>query len=512
MRLLQDLVTEAAIRAPEALAIRAPDGEMTYGEFDRLANQVARALLELGVCPGDRVALWTEKSTKSLIAMQAVLRIGAAYVPIDPQSPCLRSRKIIENCKVAAVITSRSRAEELLIGDLADIPCLSTDGSWQGFGWDSLRVFSDDELPPSDSTENDLAYILYTSGSTGQPKGVSISHLNALAFIDWAVETIQASSRDRFANHAPFHFDLSVLDLYAAFSVGASVHVISEKVAYLPKQMIDFIQNERISIWYSVPSAVILMMEHGGLLDIPELPLRVLLFAGEPFAVKHLRNVRDRWSNLRLLNLYGPTETNVCTYYEVKQIHEKRTTPVPIGKATCGDKVWLMKVDGSVATIPGEEGELFVSGPTVMLGYWGQPPQGEKPYGTGDIVRIEDDGNFVYIGRRDHLVKVRGHRVELGDIESALLELAQVREASVIVKGSGLEARLVAFLVCSGDKPPTLLEIKRHCSKRLPHYMIVDEVKRIEAAPRTTTGKVDKNILKEMILESPLVDPKKKAA
>ena len=497
---LQDLVIRSAIINPDAIAVHGPDESLTYGEMDILANQIARALAEFGVRPGDRVALWVDKSARVVAAMQGILRLGAAYVPIDPLSPALRARAIMRDCQVRALVTTRPRAEEALTGELADVVCLCTEGSWQGLNWNELRLFSGEPFEGPEISENDLAYILYTSGSTGVPKGVCISHRNALAFIEWSAQEIDASPSDRFSNHAPFHFDLSVLDLYVAFLAGASVSLIPEGISYIPKRLIDFIVNEKITVWYSVPSALILMMEHGNLLDLADTTLRVIFFAGEPFPIKYLRQLRERWPLMRLFNLYGPTETNVCTFFEVFNIPPERNTPVPIGKASCGDRVWAMKPDGSEAMV-GEEGELMVTGPTVLLGYWGQPAHGDKPYPTGDIVRLQEDGNYVYIGRRDHMVKVRGHRIELGDIEAALLEHSEIGQAAVVVTGSGMEARLVAFLVSIANPPLMLLDVKRHCAKRLPRYMIVDEVRFVEAPPRTSTGKFDRRKLLEMASE-----------
>jgi acyl-coenzyme A synthetase/AMP-(fatty) acid ligase len=233
------------------------------------------------------------------------------------------------------------------------------------------------------------------------------------------------------------------------------------------------------------------MMEQGGLLEQPEIPLRAILFAGEPFPIKHLRRLFKRWPFKRFLNLYGPTETNVCTFYEVKEIEEDRTKPVSIGKECSGDRVWAIKADGNLVK-PGEEGELMVSGPTVMLGYWGRPPHGDTVYPTGDLVRLEKDGNYDYVGRCDNMVKVRGHRIELGEIEAALGDHPHVHENAVIVSASELDARLIAFIVCRNFEAPTLLDIKRHCSERLPRYMIVDELRVLDQLPRTRNGKVDR--------------------
>lgn len=488
---LKDLLILSAKHTPDALAIKGPDGSMTYGELDHLANRIARALVELGVRSDDRVGIWLDKSVHAVAAMQGALRLGAAYVPLDPLAPASRTCTILGDCAMRALVSTRERAETVLTDDIEHVACLYADGAGPGLHWDDLLSFSDEPIKGPAAGYDDLAYILYTSGSTGKPKGVCISHRNALAFIHWAAEELQATPADRFSNHAPFHFDLSVLDLYVAFQTGACVSLIPDGMSYVPRRLVDFILQENITIWYSVPSALTLMMEQGGLLDVQSIPLRAILFAGEPFPIKHLRRLFERWPSVRFLNLYGPTETNVCTFYEVTEIRADRTKPVPIGRACSGDRVWAVKDDGTEVK-PGEEGELMVSGPTVLLGYWGRPPHGDRPYATGDIVRLQEDGNYIYIGRRDHMVKVRGHRIELGDIEAALGEHPQIHEAAVVVSGSGVEARLIAFIVSTTDEPPTLLDIKRHCAERLPRYMIVDDARFIPALPRTRNGKVDR--------------------
>ncbi|WP_394839212.1 amino acid adenylation domain-containing protein [Pendulispora rubella] len=484
---LARLVLDSAARSPEHLAVRAPDASFTYGELDEWANRFAHRLRELGVGPGDRVAIWMDKGARAIAAMQGVLRLGAAYVPIDPLSPSLRAQSIFEDCTVKAVVTQTAKV-------LAEgLPALRVDDPEE-----AARLARAPVSPVGDvaHAEDELAFILYTSGSTGRPKGVCISHRNALAFVEWAAGVVGVSALDRLSNHAPFHFDLSVFDLYVAFLGGASCHIVPEGVAYAPSRAVEFMASEGITLWYSVPSALILMMEKGRLLDLGA-PPRAVVFAGEPFPIKHLRTLREAWPNVRLLNFYGPTETNVCTWYEVDRIEPGRLHPVPIGRASSGDRVWAEKPDGTVAG-PGEEGELFVSGPTVMLGYWGKPPQGDAPYATGDIVRLLDDGNYFYVGRRDHMVKVRGHRIELGDIEATLLAHAAIQGAAVVIAGTGLEARLVACLVARGERPP-LLDLKRHCAERLPRYMIVDESQFFDELPVTPNGKTDYQRLAELV-------------
>lgn len=495
--MLHELVQTAVRRDPTAVAVSTAHERWTYAHLDATANRQAHALVELGVQPGDRVAVWLEKSPRAVAALQAVLRLGAAYVPIDPLSPATRAARIVRDCSAAAVVCDPDRAEQLDDLGLPPAPYLgaATPG---GMPWTAVDACSAAPLPPVAADHDALAYVLYTSGSTGDPKGVCISHRAALAFVEWAATELGARPDDCFANHAPFHFDLSVLDLYAAFAAGARVHLVPSAMAYAPERLVALLVEEAITVWYSVPSALVLMMREGGLLGVPldRLALRALLFAGEVFPVQHLAPLRRCWPHVRFLNLYGPTETNVCTFHEVAP-EDPVVRPVPLGAGCCGDEVWAEHADGHVCA-PGEEGELVVDGPTVMLGYWGRAPVNLSPYRTGDIVRVRDDASFDYVGRRDGMVKVRGHRVELGEIEVALGRHPAISDAAVAVAGSGLEARLVAFVVAApGIDAPSILEMKRHCAQHLPQSMIVDAVEALGQLPRTPNGKIDRRLLAE---------------
>jgi len=391
--LLPDLLGDGLRRNPEGTAVREPGAEITYRELSHLINRVAQALLTRGVQPGDRVAVWLPKSINAVAAMQAVLRIGAAYVPVDPLSPVARARQVITDCDPSVCVTEPERAAAgispagpvrmLLLGEGARGLDASTPAS---------------RLPPPPVTPDSLAYILYTSGSTGQPKGVCISHRNALAFIEWALEELGPTRGDRLSSHAPFHFDLSVLDLYAAFASGACVSLIPEGASFVGPRLVDLVRRERITIWYSVPSALMMMMDSGGLLEARPGSLRSVLFAGEPFPIVPLRRLRATFPAVRMLNLYGPTETNVCTYHEVVDVPGDEVTALPIGRACSGDRVWAVRDDGADAGI-GDTGELLVDGPTVMLGYWGRPAH-RGPYHTGDLVQRLDESNYAYLGRR----------------------------------------------------------------------------------------------------------------
>ncbi|MEU2790557.1 amino acid adenylation domain-containing protein [Streptomyces sp. NPDC007100] len=501
--LLHDLVTRAARHTPDATAVTDPTTTLTYAQLDALSDQLALALHSLGVSPGDRVIIWADKTVRAVAATQAVLRLGAVYVPVDPRNPAHRATQIIDDCTPAAVVTTTDRAPTLahpaattLLLDTPLPPGRSATPHGTPPTTPTLTPTPTPRSPRPRLSSDSPAYILYTSGSTGRPKGVCLSHRNALAFVNWATETLHATPADRFANHAPLNFDLSVLDLYTAFSAGASVHLIPPDLAHTPRALTDLLDRQRLTIWYSVPSALLLMMRNGGLLDRQLPHLRAVLFAGEVFPPDDLHRLRRHWPGKRFLNLYGPTETNVCTAYELPTPQARTpATPTPIGRPTCGNDITILAPEGDPT---GEDatttGELAVAGPTVMLGYWNQPPH-QGWYRTGDRVRKDENGDLHYLGRLDDTVKIHGIRMHLTEIEAALTSHPQVSEAAALTTGSALDTRLTAFIVPATTPAPTLLTLKRHCATRLPQGITIDAVQTLPALPRNTNGKLDRHQL-----------------
>jgi amino acid adenylation domain-containing protein len=494
---LCQLAIDSAARHPERTAVRSGGESFTYQSLDETANRMANAFLALGARPSGRVCLWLDKSFIALAAMQGALRAGCAYVPIDPLAPLARAHTILNDCAPDVLVTTSARAAALREAGFSGARILATDGEGGDLNASSLSRYPHG-LPPSPlPTGEALAYILYTSGSTGTPKGVCVSHRAALAFVRWGQKELAVTADDVLASHAPLHFDLSVFDIYAAFAAGACVSLVPESLAYSPPGLVKWLLQERPTLWYSVPFALISMMEHGGLLEISP-PMRAVLFAGEVFPIEPLKRLRRAWPSPRFLNLYGPTETNVCTFYEVPQSLDGRATPVPIGRACCGDEAWAVREDGVRAQL-GEEGELHVRGPTVMSGYWGRAPVEEMRYATGDWVKVLDGAEFEYKGRRDGMLKLRGYRIEPGDVEAALQSHPKIREAAVLADTSRSPARLVAFLSCDSEAP-ALLEVKQHCAERLPRYMVVDAIRLLPELPRSRNGKVDRPALQQLLV------------
>ena len=515
---LHDYLAATALRRPDSVAVVEPGrGDIKYRELDALSNRLRDRLCAMGVRPGDRVGIYLRKSIDGVAAIHGILKAGAAYVPVDPTAPPARNAYIMHNCSVSALVMEARFAEKFRAEHDALGPSPSTVVVEQTGGGAGLRAALDlldarQPALPAATTQSgraDLAYILYTSGSTGKPKGVMLSHENAVSFVDWCSEVFEPHSGDRFSSHAPFHFDLSILDLHVCLKHGATLVLIGEDIGKDPERLAALIADERISVWYSAPSILSLLAQHGKLDQRDYSALRLVLFAGEVFPVKHLRALAEQWPNRRYFNLYGPTETNVCTYYEVMlPIAQDRTVPFPIGKNCSHLKCKVVNPAGEDGST-GEEGELVVSGRGVMQGYWASPAQTERAfiadrdgiqwYRTGDVVVETSAGDYTYLGRRDRMIKRRGYRVELGEIEAGLYKHPLVKEAAVVAlpdEEAGIKVK--AFLSCREDKRPSLIAMKRFCADHLPLYMIPDTFSWMEALPKTSTDKVDYQRLKDL--------------
>lgn len=492
----------AAATRPGSLAVAATDGTLNYAQLAERAGQYATVLQGLGVGPGDRVAISAEKCTDTVAALYGIMAAGAAYVPIDPGMPTVRADTILTDAGCRALCVDAKRADRLA-SVRAQVPRVAV-----GPVGDPSVVRPDGAEPSSleGGCESDLAYLLYTSGSTGVPKGVMLTHRNALAFVDWAVDRFGITADDRLSSHAPFHFDLSVLDLYAAARAGASVHLLAPEVAAFGTEMANAVAAAQITVWYSVPSALVLLAQAADPALVSS--LRLVFFAGEVYPVRHLRQLRALLPGATLVNLYGPTETNVCTYHVVPE-HLDADAPLPIGRACENQAVIAFDDEGQPVDELGE-GELWVRGPTVMKGYWGdagrtaqvlvQNPLNDRfsdpMYRTGDLVRRLPGDVYEFLGRRDHQIKSRGYRIELGEIEHALLSHEGVHEAAVIaIPDDSLGHALHAFVALVGTEQPDEMALKRHLLERVPRYMIPQRIAITERLPRTSTGKIDRSRL-----------------
>lgn len=522
--LLHRLVTAAAESDPAATAVVDGDRTLTYGDLETDANRLCAVLRARGVAKGDRVGIYLEKSAEAVVALYGAMKAGAAYVPLDANAPPARIAYIAADCGLSTLVTGSEVASRwvelhkhgaplrhLVVPDVVEADALG-DAVPSGV---EVTTAADLAEAPTDgpvtrTIGRDLAYVLYTSGSTGRPKGVMLSHDNALGFVSWAVRTFGVRSDDRVSQFAPFIFDLSTFDLFATALAGASLHLVRPQSQLFPRVVRTWLADEAITVVYAVPSLLTSLIERTeiGPGDLPA--LRTVLFAGEVFPPKHLSRLMHALPDATFANLYGPTETNVCTGFVVPEPPDPEGPPVSIGSAIDGDEGIVVREDGSVAR-PGETGELYVRGATVMQGYWGDaertaaslvpnpaaPHLTDPVYRTGDLVIEGADGNYSLVGRRDNQVKRRGYRIELGDIEAALNAHPAVRESAVSAEvRDGVTDRLVAHVAADGVDAR---ELEQFCVERVPRYMVPDEVRISPSLPRTPTGKIDRFALREAL-------------
>jgi amino acid adenylation domain-containing protein len=524
--LLHQILPLSAAQHPGREAVRMDGRSMTYAELDELTNQVARQLHAIGVRRGDRVGIYVNKSFASVISVFGIMKAGAAYVPLDPNAPAKRLSYITRDCNVQVLLTVSNKVASLegflaegsplkhvvLLDAPEDAPAPVVAGLTNVPLSD---VLSQDKAPPltDEMVDADLAYILYTSGSTGVPKGVMIAHRTILTFVRWCTHEFQMTENDRVTSHAPLHFDLSTFDLYATVRAGATIILVAETLSALPVKLADLLQNERVTITYMVPSILSLMASYGKLDGHDLTSLRFILFAGEVFPVKYLRKLVAGVPHVGYYNLYGPTETNVCTYYKVvpADVAPERTTAVPIGRACANMEVFAVDDQGQLITEPGKEGELYARGSCVAQGYWGDKTKTEKSfvqnpfnslypdmiYKTGDVVTLaEDRVNWLYVGRRDHMIKSRGYRVELGEIENVLYRHEQVKEAAAVaIPDELLGSRIRCYVAIAEGATVTGKELEAFCVKFLPKYMVPERIEVRDVLPKTSSGKVDRTAL-----------------
>jgi len=512
--LLSHAIDETAARTPDHDAIRCMGDGLTYAELADQSDRLAHVLIEQGVRRGDRVGLYLDKGLRAAVAIYGILKAGAAYVPLDPAAPVARLGFILRDCGIRHLITEPSKRATLIQFGEAGIvldACVGVDATdglpGRAVPWDTLDA-APAGPPVIAVTEQDLAYILYTSGSTGVPKGVMHTHRSALSWATIAARTYGFRPDDRISNHAPLHFDLSTLDYFATAAVGATTLVIPHLYTKMPASLSALMESERLTVLYVVPLALTQLLMHGAL-DTRDLSaLRWVLFGGEPLPPKYLRGLMAAWPHARFSNVYGPTEVNGVTYHVIPHSYPDHETeePIPIGR-TFGN-VDALVVDGANELVEiGEPGELIVRTPTMMRGYWGRPDLNATAFAhrpafdhyedtyhkTGDLVREQADGAYQFLGRKDRQIKVRGYRVELAEIEAVLSAHGSVSAAAAFGVPNDLGIQRIEAAVIA--QPGTTLaaeDLRQHAESHLPAYAIPEAIDIVDRFPETSTGKIDR--------------------
>lgn len=523
--LLHHVLSESAAKYPDKEALVFQNDTVTFAELDRESSRLASHLSGIGIERGARVGIYLNRGIASITGAFGILKAGATYVPVDPLCPPGRLNYIINKCEIKFMLASRDKLA--VIGQVfpANSPLESIvvmngldsvarlPGSTKLIDWQEARKTAGEDAPCVNTIDSDLAYILFTSGSTGNPKGVMLSHLNSLTFVNSAHDFFQIKTNDRFSNICPLHFDMSVFDLFVAFKAGATVVIIPETTAVFPIKLAEVIAKNRISVWNSVPSALSLLASYKNLDSHDLSSLRLILFAGEQFPLKYLRRLQEAVPKARFCNMYGQTEANSSTYYWVDQLPADAKASLPIGRPLPNFDVFALDEEGKQVTRPGQEGELYVRASTVAAGYWGEvektekafvknplrPDLNERVYKTGDLVHLDPDGNYVFLGRKDHMIKSRGYRIEIGEIETVLCNHPEVKNAVVIPIPDELIGNRIAVIIVPMT-PGTIKrdDVLKYCSQQLPKYMIPEIVEFRDSLPTTSSGKVDRKKLSDL--------------
>ncbi|MEM7373372.1 MAG: amino acid adenylation domain-containing protein [Bacteroidota bacterium] len=513
--LLHQSLDVSAAKFPDKLAFKSGKHAVSYSEMHKKSGQLARLLIELGVKKGDRVGIYTNRSLESVIGVYGILRAGAIFVPLDPTAPDKRTLFLIQDCGIQYLISQSAQRKKLarllqhtpplryILGLMADweVPCID----WQD-------IWAMPELShPIRMVEKDLAYIMYTSGSTGQPKGIMHSHFSGLRYARMSADLYEVHEEDLIGTHAPLHFDISTFGYFTAPLVGATSVIIPDAYIILPASLSQLIEKEALSIWYSVPLALIRLLTRG-VLDQRDLSsLRWVLFGGEPFPVKHLKALMELWPHARFSNVYGPAEINQCTYYHLPAPPSEEES-IPLG-TLCANTEMRILDEHDQPVRPDETGELLVRTSTMMTAYWNQPhltQQGfyiEEPhpgyqetfYRTGDLVRINEKGDLMFLGRKDRQVKLKSYRVELDEIEAVLVAHEAVEEAAIVAirKEDSLHIE-GAVIMKVGDKVNEA-SLLNHMSQYVPSYAVPEQIHILQTLPYTTSGKINYPVLAEQV-------------
>ncbi|WP_280296552.1 non-ribosomal peptide synthetase, partial [Nocardia abscessus] len=499
-RTLVDVFDEQVARTPDSTALLLPDGgTLTYRDFDARVNRLARWLIARGAGPETVVAVAIRRSAELVTALYAVVKAGAAFLPIDPDHPSARIAHVLGAARPLVVLTTTADGEDLPGG----FECASVD-RLDVTGLSEARITDAQRRTPL--RPNHLAYVLFTSGSTGVPKGVALTHAATVSQLAWAQQQWPHDTSDAVLHKTPITFDIAVWELFWPLQTGARIVVAEPGGHRDPAYLAAVIARHRITTVHFVPSMLDVLLESAGAAELPS--IRRVFVAGEALAQRTVDAAAQVFVHAELVNWYGPAEAEVVTAARCSPQAATAAT-VPIGAPAAGMKVYVL--DARLRPVPvGVVGELYVSGVQVARGYHSRPEltcrafvanpfgaAGERLYRTGDLVRWRKTGELEYLGRSDFQVKVRGQRVEPGDIEAALRAVAQVARAVAVVTTE----RIVGYVTLAPGAVTDGRAIREQLTRMLPSYLVPDAVQVLDAMPLTANGKLDRSALPQPVFD-----------
>ena len=506
--LVNHFLEESARRHPDKIALVCDDRRITYTQVDEESNRVANGLLEKGVQRGDRVAVWLPNSVDTVIAIFGILKAGATFTVINSTTKADKLVRVLNNCAARAIFSPGRRAGKTT--DLFDsVPSLvvgvlcgkgASDGAASCADLVDINHLKEDcspIAPPSRALEVDLACLIYTSGSTGDPKGVMSTHANMVFAASSIIEYLENTADDIVINVLPLSFDYGLYQLLMVMKFGGTL--VLEKGFAFPAAVMKKIEQEKVTGLPGVPTVFAMLLQ----MDLDKFDLsslRYLTNTAAALPVEHIQQLRDAFPWARLYSMYGLTECKRTLYLPPEELDRR---PGSVGIAIPGTEVWIEDDEGNRLG-PGQVGELVIRGGHVMQGYWNNPEatarwyrQGAYPADrrlySGDLFRMDQEGFFFFVARKDNIIKSRGEKVAPKEVEGVLYKLPGVVEVAVVGVPDGLLGQAIKAVIACGD-PPTLSkrDVLRHCTKHLEDYMIPKHVEFRDSLPKTASGKVDK--------------------
>lgn len=498
---IHQLFEEQATRAPDAVALHGENSLVTFAELNDRSNQLARYLCRSGVMLEDRVAICLERSVEMIVALLAVLKAGAAYVPLEPSYPAERASFIIENSEAKLILTTKSLAATL---DARKIVCLDDVGA------ELARESKDNSL--STASAKNAAHVIYTSGSTGRPKGVISSHSASINRFAWMWQSYPFAADDVCCQKTSLSFVDSIWEIFGPLLQGVPLVIIPDETVKDPLRFVTTLAGHKVTRLVLVPSLLRAMLEESRDLSSVLGSLRICVCSGETLSASLVADFSKQLPNAQLINLYGSSEVAAdVTCFEVPRLTSLRDITVPIGRPIGNTQVYVLDDELRPNAI-GVPGEIFVGGEGLARGYLNQPEMtaerfipdpfaaGQRLFRTGDVGRYRADRNIEYRGRRDHQVKLRGMRIELGEIETALKTHDRISEAVVVLRQlkdqKEDDKHLVAYLAAAGEAPPPA-ELRSYLRSKLPEFMVPSLFVTLERMPLTASGKINRQALPE---------------
>jgi amino acid adenylation domain-containing protein len=483
---------------PDAVAVVFNERQLSYRELNQRANQIANYLRRHGVGPESLVGVCLQRSPEMVAGLLGVWKAGGAYVPLDPSYPQERLSFMVRDAAVQVLLTEKS-CEHLFSPAHSNTVCLDSD--WP------LIAQEDRSNLDSGTTPSNLAYVMYTSGSTGAPKGAMITHRGLVNYLTWAIKTYRVGVGGSVPVHSSISFDLTVTSLYTPLLAGGTVELLAEDSA-AQSLLAALRRSKGRSLVKITPAHLELLSQQLGPEEVEDMT-KTFVIGGENLLAEKLQMWREFAPATRLINEYGPTETVVgCCVYEV-QADDPRNGSVPIGRPIANTQLYVLDTDMQPTPL-GKTGELYIGGAGVARGYWNRPELTQERfvpdlfcgqpearlYKSGDLVRYRDDGVLEYLGRIDNQVKVRGYRIELGEIEVTLSSHPEVQSCAVLAREDEPgDQRLVGYVIPAKNQSPSPEELHRFLEQRLPEYMIPTHFVFLGSLPLTPNGKVDRKVL-----------------